>query len=257
MPAPADPEAVPISEPVSRANPPLGSRPALGVGLIDRLSGFVREGAISPFVYRVVWLTRLLLAAGFVPTGAVKLLGKPFTRMSIETPIGDFFDAMHRTGGYWRFLGLMQVLSGVLVLLPASAHLGAAVYWAIILNIAVITLAIGFGLTSLLTFMMLCAVTLLIIWDWHRFRPLVSMRGTLAAPRAHRLEAIERFAFGGFGLGCMLFFLWTRDLVPAAVGRGALVLAVIAGVVAFARSVWVMARRGQPYGMRAAPPPDA
>jgi len=66
---------------------------------------------------------RILLAAGFIPTGLVKLLNQRFTTLPVESPIGAFFEAMYQTGLYWQFLGLTQVLAGCMLLVPAFAHL--------------------------------------------------------------------------------------------------------------------------------------
>ena len=58
----------------------------------------------SPFAYRFALFTRVLLAAAFLPTGMVKLLGERFTLIAPGNPIGDFFEALYQTGMYWRFL---------------------------------------------------------------------------------------------------------------------------------------------------------
>lgn len=44
--------------------------------------------------HRFTLFTRVLLAAGFIPTGMVKLLGQRFTSISPGHPIGAFFEAM-------------------------------------------------------------------------------------------------------------------------------------------------------------------
>jgi len=43
----------------------------------------------------------------------------------VNTSVGAVFEAMYQTGGYWRFLGLSQVLAGALLLIPATAFYGA------------------------------------------------------------------------------------------------------------------------------------
>ncbi|MGB3618354.1 MAG: hypothetical protein WBA12_09555 [Catalinimonas sp.] len=122
-------------------------------------------------MYRRLTLgTRILLAVGLVPTGMIKLPGWRFTRISTDEPIGAFFEVMYQSGEYRRFLGLTQVPAGALVLLPATATVGAMLFFGIILNIFVIATAYGFGNTQLLTGAMLGATLYLMMWDYHRRR---------------------------------------------------------------------------------------
>lgn len=53
--------------------------------------------------------TRILLALAFLPSGLTKLMGNRFTILGIDDPIGFFFEALYRTGFYWRFLGICGV----------------------------------------------------------------------------------------------------------------------------------------------------
>jgi len=76
----------------------------------------------QPLLYRLTLGTRVLLAAGFIPTGMVKLLGERFTTMSPDTALGGFFETLYQSGLYWQFLGATQVVAGVLILLPATAR---------------------------------------------------------------------------------------------------------------------------------------
>lgn len=53
---------------------------------------------------------RYLVGFAFFPSGLVKLMGERFTRISIEEPIGAFFEALYQSGIYWNFLGLPRSL---------------------------------------------------------------------------------------------------------------------------------------------------
>ncbi|MEM1182121.1 MAG: DoxX family protein [Acidobacteriota bacterium] len=167
-----------------------------------------------PFFYRLTLFTRITLAAGFIPTGGVKLLGLRFSQISIESPIGAFFEAMFLTGGYWRFIGASQVLAGLLLLIPATAHLGAGLFLPIILNIFVITVALSFKGTWVVTGLMLLAVLYLCAWDYHRFRGLLTLAPLSAEPAMQRLDRIERVGFSVFGTCFLYCFLATRGAVP-------------------------------------------
>lgn len=127
--------------------------------------------AASPWLRRFTAFTRGLLAVGFIRPGLVKALGGPFTDMSVETPIGYFFDAMYRTGAYWRFIGVCQVLAALLLLMPrAGATVGALLFLPIILNIFVITVSLSFTGTWFMTGLMLLAVLYLVCWDYPRWK---------------------------------------------------------------------------------------
>lgn len=56
-----------------------------------------RRVCASPFCYRLMVGTAVLLACGFVPTGLVKLARRPFAPGN-TTDIGVFFDTLSRTG---------------------------------------------------------------------------------------------------------------------------------------------------------------
>ena len=134
---------------------------------LDRLHARVAANAW----FRVLTaVTRGLLAVSFFSTGLVKVLDVPFTTMSTETAVGHFFDAMHRTGLYYRFLGVSQMAAALLLLLPRTATLGAIFFFPIILNIFVITLALGFRGTPFITGLMLLASFYLLCWDYPRLK---------------------------------------------------------------------------------------
>ena len=70
-------------------------------------------------------MNRILLAMAFLPTGLVKATGQRFTLLPVDTPVGFFFEAMYRTGPFWRFIGVVQVASAVMLLIPGTALLDA------------------------------------------------------------------------------------------------------------------------------------
>ena len=81
------------------------------------------------------WGTRILLFLAFLPSGLKKVLGERFTILGIDTPVGFFFEGLYRTGLYWNFLGFMQLLVGVMLLIPRTTFFGAILYLPIIINI--------------------------------------------------------------------------------------------------------------------------
>jgi hypothetical protein len=87
-------------------------------------------------------------------------------------PFLQFWRVMFTSGLYWKFIGASQVLAGMLLMTQRFAKLGAAVFFAIILNIFVVTVAYSFEGTPVITGLMLLAATYLLIWDLDSFQPL-------------------------------------------------------------------------------------
>ena len=81
------------------------------------------------------WLMRFLLAIAFLPSGYTKLVGNRFTSISVENPIGFFFEAMYQTGWYWNFLGISQLTVALLLLIPRTTFFASLLYLPIIVNI--------------------------------------------------------------------------------------------------------------------------
>jgi len=200
------------------------------------------------FLLRLTVLTRILLAAGFIPTGMVKLLGQRFTTLPRSNAIGAFFEAMYQTGAFWNFMGAAQVLAGVLLLIPAFAHLGALVFLPVMACIVAIVTGVDFGAgTILITVLMLLAVLYLMAWDYGRFRSLFTTRPFPAGPRVPdlKLDAWERAGFVTFAVALFAFFGFTRNLVGAEVGRWAIWLGLAAGIFTLLRFVVISVRQGR------------
>ena len=121
------------------------------------------------------WITRILLFIGFLPSGLKKLLGERFTLLGIDNPIGFFFEALYQTGFYWRFLGFMQLLAGLMLLIPRTTFFGALIYFPIILNIFIIVTSMQFRGTPYIVALMLIANLYLILWDYKKLKGIVSM----------------------------------------------------------------------------------
>ena len=199
----------------------------------------------QPLFYRLAIGTRLLLAAGFIPTGMVKLLGQRFTVISVETPVGMFFEAMYQGGIYWRFIGASQIVASVLLLIPATSAVGAVIFFPIILNIFLITVGYQFAGTPVVTGLMLLAATFLLAWEYQRIRLLFGADLPRAADvplRVHRLGRVERAVYVIGGASGMLFFVGTRGFVPGPLPWGALLVAAICVLAAAGMAVHAQVR---------------
>ncbi len=121
------------------------------------------------------WFTRILLALAFVPSGLKKLLGERFTLLGTDNPVGFFFEALYQAGWYWNFLGFMQLLVTLLIVIPRTAFLGALMYLPIIINILVIVVAMHFRGTPIIAGLMLLANLYLLFWDYKKVKQIVSV----------------------------------------------------------------------------------
>ena len=133
------------------------------IKIIDRLHGMKSARLFT-------LATRVLLAIGFLPSGYVKLMGERFTRLGVDNPVGFFFEAFYRTGFYWNFLGAAQLAAAILLLIPRTRAGGAMVYFPIILNIFLITVAMHFQGTPVITGLMLLGATWLLLWEARTLR---------------------------------------------------------------------------------------
>ena len=134
---------------------------------IDQLHARVKKNRLLK-IFTV--FTRVLLALAFLPSGLTKVLGNRFTVLGIDDPIGFFFEALYRTGFYWRFLGICQLAVALLLVIPRTATLGALAYFPLILNIFVITVSMGFTGTPVITGLMLLASIYLLCWDYDKLK---------------------------------------------------------------------------------------
>jgi uncharacterized membrane protein YphA (DoxX/SURF4 family) len=120
------------------------------------------------------WMTRILLALAFIPSGLKKLLGERFTILGIDTPVGFFFEALYQAGWYWNFLGFMQLLVALLLLIPRTTLFAALLYLPIIINILVIVTAMHFKGTPIIAGLMLLGNIYLLFWDYKKVKQIVS-----------------------------------------------------------------------------------
>jgi uncharacterized membrane protein YphA (DoxX/SURF4 family) len=88
---------------------------------------------------------RLMLAYAFIVAGFVKIFGERFASgLSTQHPMGAYLEALHHTGSYYSFLGVVQVVAAILLLIPRTVALGSIIYFPIIANICVLSIALRF-----------------------------------------------------------------------------------------------------------------
>lgn len=89
-------------------------------------------------------------------------------------PIGQFLRVMSDSGLYWKFIGISQMICGILLATQKFAQLGALIFFTIILNIFLITVGYNFSGTPVITGLMLLAGGYLLLWDYEAFLPMIS-----------------------------------------------------------------------------------
>lgn len=117
---------------------------------------------------------RYLLGLAFIPSGLVKLVGDRFTQVSVDDPVGFFFEGLYQSGFYYNFIGFIQVFAGLLLMTQRLASFGAIIYSCLIVNIWLITISLSFKGTWIITSLMLIATTILLIWDSQKFKSIFS-----------------------------------------------------------------------------------
>lgn len=185
--------------------------------ILDTLDAVHLQIRRNPLLQRFTQFNRLLLGIAFIAPGLTKLLGHRFTSISLDSPIGFFFEGLYRSGFYWRFIGLAQVVASLLLLIPRTASLGAVAFFPIILNIFIITVSLQFTGTWVITGLMLLANLYLLCWDYHKIKP-VLFNAPAPAENWHVIEAVphwaERVGYGMALLGGLLVMLTTRNIFP-------------------------------------------
>jgi uncharacterized membrane protein YphA (DoxX/SURF4 family) len=172
---------------------------------------------------------RIVLAAAFIPSGMTKLLGNRFTLLPLESPVGFFFEAFYRTGGWYRFVGFCQVLAAILLLIPRTATLGAAIFFPIVLNIMIITIAVGFTGTWVITSLMFIANLYLICWDYDKFKAILPLKSESKPFVLRKAWPVMAFwilgSVAAFGFFAMIH-QWFRGL-----GIGGAVVSIVVGCI--------------------------
>lgn len=181
--------------------------------------------------YFVIFL-RYLIGYAFIPSGAIKLMGKKFTSLPVSHPVGHFFDAIYHTGIYWFFLGFCQLLSALLLMSQRYATVGALLFLGIIFNIFLITVGVNFGNTRYITGLLLLASIFLILWDWQRVSALFLIsKKIVIEPSSAPIDVFKWEVLGLllflFLAGCSIVMLYLKGYVIYGIPILASILAVI------------------------------
>lgn len=181
--------------------------------LLNKFEQFHAEVRNNKWLGYFTIFLRIALAYAFLMAGFTKVDGERFTSLSNNHPMGHYLEALFHTGFYYTFIGVAQMLAGLLLLIPRTALLGALLYFPIILNICILSYAVRFDGSLLTSPLMVLANLYLICWDYHRIKfilPFKKSHFTDLMPEAKRSRS--RFPFKFF-LGVFLTLIIAVGLI--------------------------------------------
>lgn len=176
---------------------------------MSRIEEIYHEAKADEWFKKFAVFCRIALAASFIPTGLVKIMGERFAAgLPSNNPLGHYFDALHQTGYYYTFIGIAQIIIAILLLIPRTSLLGALMYFPIIVNICVLTYATRFEGTRLVTMMVLASLFLL-IWDFDRLKHVLPFKQPKTDPYVIKkpLGIRLRIIFFGSCFGVLTFII--------------------------------------------------
>jgi uncharacterized membrane protein YphA (DoxX/SURF4 family) len=135
---------------------------------LDKIHAAARS---NRWLYYFAVFLRITLAFGFISSGIVKIMGERFASgLSVNHPMGQYLEALHHTGFYYTFIGILQVLAAILLLIPQTVLLGALLYFPIILNICILSFAVRFEGSILTSPLMVLGCLFLICWNYDKVK---------------------------------------------------------------------------------------
>ena len=146
------------------------------MNLDARLDKIHREVKSNKWFRYFTVFNRVALAAGFIPSGITKIIGERFTTLAVSHPMGNYLEALFHTEYYYPFIGYIQVSAAILLLIPRTATLGAIIYFPIILNICVLSLAVGFDGSLITSPLMVFANLYLLCWDYDKLKHILPFK---------------------------------------------------------------------------------
>lgn len=147
------------------------------MNIADKFDQWHREAKQNRWLNLFSIFVRLALAFGFITSGMVKILGERFAAgLSVNHPMGHYLTALHETGFYYTFIGIMQVIAAILLLIPRTVVLGALIYLPIILNICILSYAVRFEGSALTSPLMTLACIFLLLWHYDKIKYIIPLK---------------------------------------------------------------------------------
>ena len=155
----------------------------------------------------IVVVARIFLAFAFVPAGLKKVLGEPFTDPGKTGAFHEFLHAFHATGGFYSFVGGVQLFAAALLLSQRFASVGAALFAPILSVILVFCWSTAVYPTATVVTLMWLTLLALLGWDLDRWRALLRPPGAARAARQAQPPPLDLRLWAGCGLGATGLYL--------------------------------------------------
>jgi len=166
---------------------------------MNRFEEVYYEAKADKWFQRFAVFCRIALATSFIIAGYVKIVGERFAAgLPSNNPLGHYFDALQLTGYYYTFIGIAQIITAILLLIPRTSLIGALMYFTFIVNICVLTYATRFDGTRLNT-MVLLASLFLLVWDYDRLKHILPFKQPKTEPPVLKNPRGVRLRFLFFG----------------------------------------------------------
>ena len=166
------------------------------MGISTRLDQFHARAKQNRWLRYFAIFNRLALAAGFIPAGIVKLMGERFANgLSELHPMGAYLTELYHTGYYYTWIGIMQILAAILLLIPRTVVLGALIYFPIILNICILSFAVRFDGSLFTSPLMVLATLYLLCWHYDKLKYILPFKQprTIEANNSKTIKRSNKF----------------------------------------------------------------
>lgn len=154
-----------------------------------------------------VAIARIFLAFAFVPAGLKKVLGQPFTDPAKTGAFHEFLHTFHATGGFYSFVGAIQLCAALLLLSQRFATLGAVLFAPILTTILVFCWSTGVYPTATVVTLMWLTLGGLLLWDVDKWRALLGAQGAPRVTREAQVPPLDLRLWAGSGLLVTFLYL--------------------------------------------------
>jgi len=173
---------------------------------LDRLHSQAKQNS---WLWLFSIFCRLALAAGFFPSGMVKILGERFASgLSANHPMGHYLEALHYTGYYYTFIGIVQIAAAIMLLIPRTVTLGAFLYFPIILNICILTYAVRFDGSLFTAPLMVLANLYILGWNYEKWKYILPFNRPANANDVTKQKSLESYVQTQESAGMHAVFSW-------------------------------------------------
>jgi uncharacterized membrane protein YphA (DoxX/SURF4 family) len=187
----------------------------------SKLDQLHSEARGNKWLYYFSVFLRLSLAFGFITSGMVKIMGERFAAgLSVKHPMGQYLEALHHTGFYYTFIGVVQVIAAILLLVPRTVILGVLLYFPVILNICILSYAVRFEGSILTSPLMVFGCLFLLFWNYDKIKYVLPFHHTIILPAVPKQKLSNKFPVKFFlavvaTIAAIILFTWFGfDIMP-------------------------------------------